>query len=435
MDVEPGSTATAKVMRRLVPFCMLLFFVQVMDKTNVGFAALQMNHDLGFTPEIYGFGAGVFFLGAFLFEIPSNLVLVRVGARRWLARIMITWGLIVIALAATRNATFFYVMRFLLGVAEAGLLPGVIYYLGIWIPKPARGMAMSALMSTSAIGAIAAGPIATGLMQLQGAGRLDGWQWIFIVEGIATVVIGIITLWFLPDGIEQAPWLSVVEQHWLMGRQRQELQVKKTMGVTAFLAGFLDSRVLVALIVSLLLVLCNFGAVFWLPQVIKSFGALSNLEVGWLSAVPYAFGGLGMVLWGRHSDRTGERRWHLFIGTAAAAAGYAWSATAPSGTMSFVGICLGTAGIMSTFGIFWAYAGDLLGGAAAAGGIAFLNTAGQLGGFAGPFIIGFIRERTHSFNGALLFLAACALLTALVALNLKSRVPSKRNLVSDTTGV
>jgi ACS family tartrate transporter-like MFS transporter len=413
---------------------MLLFFVQVMDKTNVGFAALQMNRDLGFTPEVYGFGAGVFFLGAFLFEIPSNLILVRVGARRWLARIMITWGLIVIALAATRAPTFFYVMRFLLGVAEAGLLPGVIYYLGLWIPKPARGTALSALMSTSAIGAIAAGPIATGLMQLQGTGGLEGWQWIFVVEGIATVGIGIITLSYLPDGIEQARWLSAGEQHWLMERQRQELQVKKTMGVTAFLAGFFDSRVLVALIVSLLLVLCNFGAVFWLPQVIKSFGALSNLEVGWLSAVPYAFGGIGMVLWGRHSDRTGERRWHLFIGAAAAAVGYAWSATAPNGAMSFIGICLGTAGIMSTFGIFWAYAGDLLGGAAAAGGIAFLNTAGQLGGFGGPFIIGFIRQRTHGFNGALLFLAACALLTALVALNLKSRVPSKTSLVADTPG-
>jgi MFS transporter, ACS family, tartrate transporter len=430
MDVEPGSSATAKVMRRLVPFCMLLFFVQVMDKTNVGFAALQMNRDLGFTPEVYGFGAGVFFLGAFLFEIPSNLVLFRVGARRWLARIMVTWGLVVIALAATRSATFFYVMRFLLGVAEAGLLPGVIYYLGIWIPKPARATALSALMSTSAIGAIAAGPIATGLMQLQGESGLQGWQWIFIGEGIATVVIGFITMLYLPDRVEHARWLSVTEQRWLVERQRQDLKLKETMGVTAFLSGFVDTRVLLALAVSLLLVLCNFGAVFWLPQVIKSFGPLSNLEVGWLSAVPYVFGGIGMVLWGRHSDRTGERRWHVSIGAAMAAAGYAWAATAPTGTLSFVGLCLGTAGIMSTFGIFWAYAGDLLGGAAAAGGIAFLNTAGQLGGFAGPFVIGYIRQRSHGFNGALLFLSACALLTALVALNLKSRVPSNKGLAT-----
>jgi ACS family tartrate transporter-like MFS transporter len=422
MEVEPGSSATTKVMGRLVPFCMLLFFVQVMDKTNVGFAALQMNRDLGFTPQVYGFGAGVFFLGAFFFEIPSNLALVRVGARRWLARIMITWGLIVIALAATRGATFFYAMRFLLGVAEAGLLPGVIYYLGIWVPKPARATALSALMSTAAIGAIAAGPIATGLMQLQGDRGLAGWQWIFIIEGIATVIIGFITMSFLPDRVEQARWLSDAEQRWLIETQRKELQAKEVMGVTAFLSGFFDNRVLLALIVSLLLVLCNFGAVFWLPQVIKSFGALSNIEVGWLSAVPYACGGIGMVLWGRHSDRTADRRWHVFIGAAAAAAGYVWAATAPNATLSFIGLCLGTAGIMSTFGIFWAHAGDLLGGAAAAGGIAFLNTAGQLGGFLGPFVIGFIRQRAHNFNGGLLFLGACALLTAFVALKLKSRV-------------
>ena len=430
MEVEPGSSATAKVMRRLVPFCMLLFFVQVMDKTNVGFAALQMNRDLGFTPAVYGFGAGVFFLGAFLFEIPSNLVLVRVGARRWLARIMITWGLIVIALAATGSATFFYVMRFLLGVAEAGLLPGVIYYLGIWVPKPARATALSALMSTSAIGAIASGPIATGLMQLQGDSGLQGWQWVFIGEGIGTVVIGIITMLYLPDRFEHARWLSVAEQRWLVERQRQDLKAKETMGITEFLGGFVDTRVLLALAVSLLLVLCNFGTVFWLPQVIKSLGSLSNLQVGWLSAVPYAFGGVGMVLLGRHSDRTGERRWHLSIGAAAAAAGYLWSAMAPNGTSAFIGICLGTAGIMSTFGIFWAYAADLLGGAAAAGGIAFLNTAGQLGGFVGPFVIGFLRQRTHSFNGALFFLSACALLTALVAINLKTRVASNKNLAT-----
>src|SRR6202140_291318 len=242
MEVEPGSSATAKGMCRVVPFCMLLFFVQVMDKTNVGFAALQMNRDLGFTPQVYGFGAGVFFLGAFLFEIPSNLVLVRVGARRWLARIMITWGLIVIALAATRGATFFYVMRFLLGVAEAGLLPGVIYYLGIWVPKPARATALSALMSTSAIGAIAAGPIATGLMQLQGDRGLAGWQWTFTIEGIATVVIGFITMSFLPDRVEQARWLSDAEQHWLTKTQRKELKAKEVMGVTVFLSGFFDNR-------------------------------------------------------------------------------------------------------------------------------------------------------------------------------------------------
>ncbi|MGH8139883.1 MAG: MFS transporter [Steroidobacteraceae bacterium] len=430
MDADPGSTTTRKLVARLVPFAMLLFFVQMMDKTNVGFAALQMNQDLAFTPQVYGFGAGVFFLGAFLFEIPSNLVLARVGARRWLARIMITWGFIVIGLAATHSAGYFYLMRFLLGVAEAGLLPGILYYLHTWMPEQKRGMASSALMSTSAIGAIVAGPLATGLMQLRGVLGLNGWQWIFVAEGIATVLIGALTYWYLPDTYAEARFLSGTERRWLADTMHREALVKREVGVTSFMAGFFDKRVLVAVAVSFLLVLCNFGTVFWLPQIIKSFGGLSDMQVGWLSVLPYACGGAGMIWWGRHSDRRGERRWHLVLSAVVAAVGYSWAGLAPSSTLSFLGICLGTAAIMSMFGVFWAHAGDLLGGAAAAGGLALLNTASQLGGFLGPVIMGVVRKQTQSFSAGLLVLGGCALLMALIAAAMRNQSLARRDVSS-----
>lgn len=420
MEVDRGTSATHKVLVRLVPFSMLLFFVQMMDKTNVSFAALQMNADLGFSRQVYGFGAGVFFLGAFVFEIPSNLILVRVGANRWLARIMITWGCIVIALAATRTPLYFYVMRFLLGVAEAGLLPGVIYYLGTWVPERKRAMATSALMSTSAIGAIVSGPLATGLMQLNGTLGLSGWQWVFVIEGIATVLIGAVTIWYLPNRHEDARFLDPAEREWLVETMQREAVLKRERGVTSFMAGFFDRRVLIALVVSFLLVLCNFGIVFWLPQIIKGFGGLSDLQVGWLSTLPYACGGVAMLWWGRHSDRTGDRRWHLFAMGVFAAAGYLWAGLAGSPTMAFLGICIGAAGIMSMFGVFWAYAGDLLGGAAAAGGLALLNTSSQLGGFVGPNLISFVSRRTEGFGAGLLVLSGCAVLTALVAASMKN---------------
>jgi MFS transporter, ACS family, tartrate transporter len=421
MMFDQGSTATSKVLARLVPFAMLLFFVQIIDKTNVGFAALQMNRDLSFGPEVYGFGAGVFFLGAFLFEIPSNLLLVRVGARRWLARIMITWGLIVVALAVTRSAGYFYTMRFLLGVAEAGLLPGVIYYLNNWLPAAKRGMAFSTLMSTSAIGPIFAGPLATGLMQLRGVFGVSGWQWMFVIEGVATVAIGASTLSYLPDRYEDAQFLSASERQWLSDTMQREAVAKRATGVTSFLAGFFDKRVLVAVVVGFLLLMCNFGNVFWLPQIVKALGGLSDMQVGWLTVLPYACGGAAMIFWGRHSDRHHERRWHLVVGALAAAAGYLCAGIVPSATWSFLGICLGTAGVLSIFGVFWAYAGDLLGGAAAAGGLALINTASQLGGFCGPTLMGVVRKHTHSFSAGLLLLGGCAFLLAIIAAGMRNQ--------------
>jgi MFS family permease len=429
MNDEVSTRTLGKVLTRLVPFSMLLFFVQVLDKTNVSYAALQMNPQLGFTYGVYGFGASVFFLGAFLFEIPSNLILIRVGARPWLARIMVTWGLIVIAMAWVRSASTFYTLRFLLGVAEAGLLPGLIYYLGTWVPKHRRGLAIAWLMSVSAFASIIAGPLSTSIMELHGMG-FSGWQWMFIMEGLATVLIGLVTLGYLPENPSHARWLKPDERQWLTDVMRRELAAKHDAGMTRLGRGFFDGRVLLCLVISFLLLFCNFGTVYWLPQMLKSFGGLTNMQVGMLSALPYACGALAMVASGRSSDASGDRRWHLVCGACAGALGYAGAALAPSNALALVGLCVATAGLLSTFGVFWAHANDLLGGAAAAGGLAFINTASQLGAFLGPNAVAYLRETTGGFGGSLLALAAAELVLALLALGLRNVAPSRAPVTS-----
>jgi ACS family tartrate transporter-like MFS transporter len=413
---ESLTSALQKVMRRLLPFLMLLLLFNLLDRTNISFAALQMNADFGFTPSVYGLAAGIFFIGYFLFEVPSNLVLVRVGARPWLARIMISWGLVVIAMVWIRGAPSFYALRFLLGVAEAGLLPGVLLYLSRWVPRAHLALAFSILMATTALANVLSGPIATTLMQLDGLAGLRGWQLLFIAEGIPTVLIGIAVALWLPERPADAAWLSAPEQTALTATIAAEEAAKRGHGATTFRQGFLDRRVLIATLVCFLFVCCNFGTVFWLPQIIKSMGSATTLQIGFLASIPYLLGGLATILWGRHSDAARERTWHLVAGALVGAAGYAFAARATGATGSFIGLCVATLGIWSMFGVFWAHVGDLLGGAAAAGGFALINSSSALGGFLAPLLMGVVRERTHSFTGALLLLAMFALLAAAASL-------------------
>ena len=414
-DTAPGSTALRKVLQRLLPFTMLLFFFSLIDRTNISFAALQMNEDLGFGATVYGFAAGIFFVGYCLFEVPSNLVLMRVGARRWLARIMLTWGLIVVATAWVSGLKSLYMMRFLLGVAEAGLLPGLFYYLGTWIPASHRGLGLSVLMSTAALSNVIGGPLATGIMELDGWLGFRGWQLVFIVEGVPTVLIGIAVFAWLPETPREAHWLDPAERDWLEATVARENATKARVGAMSLRQGFTDRRVLSATVFSFFLVCCNFGTVFWLPQILKSLGSLTNLQVGQLSVVPYLLGGVGMILWGRHSDRGHDRRWHLVASGVLATVGYALAGLAPTPSVSFVGLCVATLAVWSMFGVFWAIAADQLAGPAAAAGLAFINSVGTLGGFVAPLLMGYIRELTGVFTGSLLALAVFAALTALIA--------------------
>lgn len=414
MEILEVNATLSKVMWRLLPVAMLLFFFSLVDRANISYAALEMNKDLGFIPSVYGFAAGIFFIGYFAFEVPSNLIMQRVGARIWLARIMITWGLVVGAMGFVRGETSLYTMRFLLGVAEAGLFPGLLLYLSLWVPKRQRGTSYSLLMSTTAIAYVFGGPLSTALMEFGMAG-LKGWQLMFIIEGSLTVLVGFALFAILPNEISEARWLTPKEKDWLRTTLAKEEAEKVQSGATSFRQGFLDGRVLMTTVTCFFLVCANFGTVFWLPQIVKAFGGLSNIEVGLLSSVPYLIGGIAGIFWGRHSDRTKERRWHMTGSAVLATAGYAIAGLTATPTLQFVGICLAALGIWTMFGTFWAYAGDLLGGKAAAGGLAFINSVGSLGGFLGPFLIGFVREHTASFSGSLLVLAGFALLTAIFA--------------------
>ena len=419
MSPELGARTIAKVTRRLVPFAMLLFVLSYLDRVNVGFAALQMNEDLGFSPTVYGLGAGIFFLGFFPFEIPSNLIMQRVGARRWMARIMIAWGAIATGMAWISGATSFYIMRFLLGVAEAGLLPGIIFYFSYWFPAKERARALALFMSSTAISNMIGAPLSTSLLALDGWFGLRGWQILFIVEGVPSILVGFWVLSYMTDRPEEAHWLAEEEKNWLMRVLSLERTKKEALTPTSLLQGLTDRRVLLITVLCFCLVSGNFGVVFWMPQIIKSFGGISNMQVGILTSVPYALAIAAMVWWGRRSDRTGERKWHLAAAALLGAAGLAASAVVPTATLSYLALCAATIGIWSMFGVFWATPSDFLSGTAAAAGFALINSFGTLGGFSGPFLVGFVRERTGSFSASLLVLAGFVLAAAALASILK----------------
>jgi sugar phosphate permease len=396
-------------------------FLNHIDRSNISYAALQMNQDLGFTPSVYGFAAGVFFFGYVIFEVPSNLILARVGARHWIARIMLTWGVIATAMAWINSAETFYVLRFLLGVAEAGFLPGMFYYYSLWFPASVRGKAISFLMMTSPITNIIAAPLSTSLFALDGFFGLRGWQFIFIIEGVPAILVALIVLRYLTNNPSEAKWLSNTEKDWLRNTLADERKNKEISGATTLKQGFFDRRVLLITAVGFFLVCTNFGIAFWLPQIIKAFGGLTNMQIGELTALPYVFGVICMMLWGRHSDSSGDRKWHLVISSTVTAVACVIAALSTAPILSFIGLCIAIAGILSVSGVFWALPSDFLADRAAAGGFAFINSFGLIGGFVGPYVVGLVRDRTHSFSGSLLAVAGFAVVTALLSALLQNQ--------------
>ena len=420
-DIE--NRTLRKIERRLIYFCMLLFILNYVDRLNVGFAALQMNKDLSFGPTVYGIGAGIFFFGYFLFEIPSNLILERVGARVWLARIAITWGVISATMAFVYDARSFYIVRFLLGFAEAGLLPGVMLYFSYWFPMRERAKALALFMTATALSNVIGAPLSGWLLGFDGIFGLRGWQLMFVLEGIPSVLIGIAALFYLVDRPAQATWLSDEEKAWLDRELAAETAAKeKAAGHMTLWLGLTNPRVLQITLLCFFLVSGNFGVVFWMPQIIKALGDLTIMQVGLLTMVPYACAVVAMVWWGRHSDRTGDRKWHLAIAAVVGAAGLAVSAIPGYPVLSFVALCVTAAGIWSMFGVFWAVPADFLSGKAAAGGFALINSFGALGGFLGPFLVGFVRQHTGSFTGSLLVLAGFTLMAAVISATLPRKL-------------
>ena len=414
-------SAVARVSRRLIPFLFLLYILNFLDRVNVGFAALEMNRDLGFGPAVYGFGAGVFFIGYALFEVPSNLVLYRTGARIWIARIMVTWGMAASAMMLVHQPWSFYVLRFLLGVAEAGFFPGIIYYLTCWYPARERARAFAWFLAAIPVCGVIGGPISGALLGLDGTLGLQGWQWLFLLEGIPSILVGVAVLWLLPDRPADARWLRPEERASLEALLEAERASEVTHPHGASLRRALSNPVVWWLGLSyFLLVVALYGFTLWLPQLVKASGDFTNFEVGVITAIPYAVAAVGMVLVGRSSDRTGERHLHLALPALAGALGFVAITRTDTTGLLVAGLSLTAFGVLGWLGPFWALPTAFLREQAAAGGIALINSMGAVGGFVGPFLIGTVRERTGSFTPALLLLAGCLVAAAVIALGLRS---------------
>lgn len=416
---ELGRATLTKVGWRLLPFLLLLYVVAWLDRVNIGFAALQMNADLGFSAAVYGFGAGIFFIGYALFEVPSNLILARVGARLWIARIMITWGILSVAMMYVQGPMSFYVLRFLLGVAEAGFLPGIIYYLGNWYPAAERARAVSWFMLAIPLSTVVGGPLAGLILELDGWHGLLGWQWLFLLEGLPAVVLGFIVLVYLRDSPDKAEWLTPDERRWLSERVTAEQRATLTRHGVNLEAALVHPTVW---LLGLIIFACqcgSYGLTLWIPQIVQGLSGLSTFTVSTISALPYVAASIGMILIGRSSDRTGERLLHIAIPSAIGALGFIASAYFASPVPAMIALTVAAVGDLGTRGPFWALPTRFLTGSAAAAGIGLINTFGSLGGFVGPNAVGIGRQVTGSFAGGLVFLALLLLLAAGAALALR----------------
>jgi ACS family tartrate transporter-like MFS transporter len=392
--------------------------VAYLDRINVGFASLQMNRELGLSESAFGLGAGLFFIGYSIFEVPSNLILERVGARLWIARIMISWGIAAIAMSAVRGAESFFALRFILGAAEAGFFPGVILYLTYWFPAREQARSVALFMTATALAGVIAGPVSGAILGMHGLAHLSGWQWLFVIEGLPALILGIVVLRYLPDGPKTAAWLSDDERTALCSRLEQERRLSTLDHRRSFAAAITNSNVWLLSLVYFGIIFGLYGVTFWLPQIIEGLGQRSDFGIGMLSALPFIGAAFAMVQIGRSSDLNGERRWHFTISASIGAAGLILAAMTRSPFLSLVAISIAAAGIWGTFGPFWAIASGCFTSTAAAGGIALINSIGNLGGFAGPYMVGIVKQARHSFTGGMLVMAASVLAAGILALML-----------------
>lgn len=413
-DSPVGKRTVKKVFRRMMPFLGLLYIVSFLDRVNVGFAALSMNQELGFSNAIYGFGAGIFFIGYFLMEIPGNLIMARVGARIWIARILITWGIISGLTAWVSTPMQFYVVRFFLGVAEASFFPGIIYYLSTWSRSKDQAKAVAFFMMSLPICNIVAAPLSAYLLGITWLGW-SGWKWLFIMEALPSVILGIICPFYLTNKPEDAGWLDKEERTWLVNALAAEQAAKQERRKYSLMQAFADRDILILSGIYFAWVCGFYGVTLFLPIQVKALSStLSNQMVGFLVMIPYIFGFFAMYLIGHHSDRTGERRYHTVAGLLTGAVGFAGSVFLAdiSITVSMVFFTIAVMGVYGSFGPFWSIPSSFLTATAAAGAIAMINSIGNLGGFVGPYAMGFIRDATGSFTGGIMFLVVCMLSAA-----------------------
>ena len=426
---QPSPSASdrllARIAWRLLPLLFFCYIIAYIDRINVGFAKLYLREALGVDEQVfgsvYGFGAGLFFIGYFIFEVPSNLLLQRFGARRWIARIMLVWGVVSAATMFVNSRESFYAMRFLLGVAEAGFFPGILLYLTYWFPARERAKTIATFAIAGLVAGVIGSPMSGAILGLNGAWGLAGWQWLFLLESIPAVVLGFVVLFVLPNGPADVRWLTQEEKQVLQERLSREAAEAGADRRSHLAAAFTSSRVWLLCLLYFLFNVGGYGYEMWLPSIVKGFSGQSDFVVGLIAAIPYLAAGVAMFFAGRHSDRTGERRGHVAVAALVAALGFAIAGSVRSPWLAMGGLTLAFMGLKSTMGPFWALGTSFLSGTAAAGGIAFINSVGNLGGFVGPTLVGVIRDRTGSNTSALFVLGGSLLLMGLFALLIRDR--------------
>ena len=411
-----GERARRRIAWRLLPFLFLLYIISFLDRVNVGYAALEMTHDLSFSPEQFGLGSGIFFLGYFLFEIPGALLVEKWSARGWIARILITWGIATVLVGFVRTAGEFYAARFFLGVAEAGFFPGIIVYLTHWFRAEDRAKATALFMSAIPVSNVLGAPV-SGLILGVHWMNLPGWRWIFILQGIPAVLFGAITIFYLTDRPEQARWLPDDEREWLLAQLEQEKRRKQQLKNYTIAEALTNPTVALLALVYFLAVTGGYGVTFWLPTILKQLSGFSNLNVSLLSAIPYALLLLTMIVVGWSSDRSGERRWHTAIPLFVTGIGLAASvALRHNAAAAIILLTVATSCVWTFAPIFWALPTAMLTEAAAAASIGLINSVGNLGGFVGPYVVGYLDKQTHSTAAGLAYLVTSTVLAGIVVL-------------------
>lgn len=415
-----GERTVKKVGRRILPFLFLLYVVAFLDRVNFGYAALEMNSALSLSAEIFGFLSGIFFIGYLLFEVPSNMILQKIGARIWISRIIISWGIVVIVTAAASDALQLAALRFILGVAEAGFFPGIILYITCWFRRKDLASAVALFMTALAVSNIVGAPVSTWILDNVQWFGIAGWRWLFILEGLPALVLGVATYFYLTDKPRDAEWLEPEEREWLTGVIEREN--REAAGTTqGFWAVIRDIRVWHLACIYCTVVIGLYGLGFWMPQIIHAMNpAFSNFEIGLVMIVPYTVALIAMVFWGRHSDRTGERIWHAAFPPIVAGVALAAAGLLPIPVLAFALIVVATAGIYSEFGPFWTLPAVFLAEAAAAVGIAVINSVGNLGGFIGPSLVGYLAKATGSTDMGLVAIGACLALCGLLTLAVRT---------------
>jgi ACS family tartrate transporter-like MFS transporter len=418
-DDARRAAVIGRVTRRLIPFAFICYVIAYIDRVNIGFAARELQHDLGLSATEYGLGAGLFFLGYCVFEVPSNLILERVGARRWIARIMIVWGLVSMATMFISDVTSFMIARVVLGLAEAGFFPGIVLYLTYWVPAAERARTNALFMMAAPVSVIVGAPVSEAIMRMNGMLGLHGWQWLFLLEGAPAVILGFMALRVLTDRPEQADWLPAADREWLSATMAAERAQRMQTGHAGVLRSLRSGRVWLLTVVYLLNTSVTYGIFLWLPRMLQDTAG-PGVSVSLYTAIPFVAALFGMVLIGRHSDRTAERKLHVAACAITAAIGLFMAAAFHSNLyLLVVAFTICQVGQRSVMSVFWAIPPMLLGGTAAAAGIALINAIGNLGGFFGPTMMGWLRDATGGYTGGLLVLAGALVLEAILVATLR----------------